>query len=41
MGLELLTEGHNKEIVGVISCYDRVMIPGTLPGRCYAGGMTS
>ena len=41
MSLELLTERHSKEIVGVISCYDRILIPGTLPGLCYAEGMTS
>jgi hypothetical protein len=26
---------------GVLSCYDRILITGTLPGACYAGGMTS
>ena len=26
---------------GVLSCYDRIIITGTLPGACYAGGMTS
>ncbi|MBE0475474.1 hypothetical protein, partial [Rhodoferax sp.] len=26
---------------GVLSCYDRILIIGTLPGACYAGGMTS
>ena len=26
---------------GVLSCYDRILIHGTLPGACYAGGMTS
>ena len=25
---------------GVLSCYDRVVITGTLPGVCYADGMT-
>jgi len=25
---------------GVMSCYDRVVITGTLPGVCYADGMT-
>ena len=25
---------------GVLSCYDRVVITGTLPTVCYAGGMT-
>ena len=26
---------------GVLSCYDRILITGTMPGACYAGGMTS
>lgn len=26
---------------GVLSCYDRILIMGTLPGICYAEGMTS
>jgi hypothetical protein len=26
---------------GVLSCYDRIIVTGTLPGACYAGGMTS
>lgn len=26
---------------GVLSCYDRILITGTLPGACYAEGMTS
>jgi len=41
MGLTLLTERHSEEIVGVISCFDRILIQGTLPGLCYAQGMTS
>jgi hypothetical protein len=38
--MELLTERHSDEIVGVMSCYDRILIQGTLPGLCYAQGMT-
>jgi hypothetical protein len=41
MGLVLFTERHKKEVAGVISCYDRMLIQGTLPGLCYAQGMTS
>ena len=41
MGVELLTERHASRIAGVLGCYDRVLIFGTLPGICYAGGMTS
>ena len=41
MGVELLTERHARQIAGVLGCYDRILIFGTLPGICYAGGMTS
>jgi len=36
-----LLERHSDKIRGVISCFDRVVIHGTLPGICYAAGMTS
>jgi len=39
--MELLTERYQAELLGVLSCYDRMIITGTLPGACYAGGMTS
>jgi len=39
--MKLLTEKYNDQIKGVISCYDRVVIQGTLPYFCYAEGMTS
>ena len=35
-----LTERYDDRIAGVLSCYDRVVITGTLPGVCYADGMT-
>ena len=35
-----LTERYNEQIAGVLSCYDRLVITGTLPGICYADGMT-
>jgi hypothetical protein len=35
-----LTERYDGRIAGVLSCYDRVVITGTLPGVCYADGMT-
>jgi hypothetical protein len=41
MGVELLTERHASQVAGVLGCYDRMLIFGTLPGICYAGGMTS
>jgi hypothetical protein len=39
--MELLTTTHKDKISGVISCYDRIVISGTLPGICYQEGMTS
>lgn len=36
-----LTERYRDRLAGVLSCYDRIVITGTLPGACYAGGMTS
>src|SRR6202165_3272734 len=41
MGLTLLTERHADQIAGVLSCYDRILIFGTLPTLCFAEGMTS
>lgn len=36
-----LIERYRDRLAGVLSCYDRIVITGTLPGACYAGGMTS
>jgi hypothetical protein len=36
-----LLDRHQKEIVGVLSCWDRVIVHGTLPGFGYSAGMTS
>ena len=33
-------ERYDDRISGVVSCYDRVVITGTLPTVCYADGMT-
>jgi hypothetical protein len=41
VGVELLTERLNEQIAGVLSSWDRILIFGTLPRICYAGGMTS
>ena len=41
MGLTLLTERHESQIAGVLSCWDRMLVFGTLPKICYAEGMTS
>jgi hypothetical protein len=35
-----LTERYRERLAGVLSCYDRIVITGTLPGACYAGGRT-
>src|SRR5437016_7444856 len=40
MGVELLTERYKDQIGGVLCCYDRIIIQGTVPGWCYASGMT-
>lgn len=34
-----LLERYESQIAGVLSCYDRVVLYGTLPGLCYAVGM--
>lgn len=38
---QVLTERYRARLLGVLSCYDRIVIMGTLPGVCYAQGMTS
>jgi len=38
--MELLTDRYSDRIAGVLSCYDRIIIQGTLPGVCFAEGMT-
>jgi hypothetical protein len=35
-----LTERYDERIAGILSCYDRVVITGTIPVICYAEGMT-
>ena len=35
----LLTERYRERLAGVLSCYDRIIVTGTLPGACYAQGM--
>jgi hypothetical protein len=39
--MPLLTERYAEQIAGVLSCYDRLVIMGTLPGLCYPDGMAS
>lgn len=36
----LITERYAPQISGVLSCFDRIVIQGTLPGLCHADGMT-
>ena len=37
---QVLTERYRGRLAGVLSCYDRIIVTGTLPGACYAKGMT-
>jgi len=37
---ELLSEHYREELDGVLSCYDRIVITGSLQHWCYARGMT-
>jgi len=39
MAQQLLTERYPRQIAGVISCWDRVVIQGTLTTVCFAAGM--
>jgi hypothetical protein len=41
MAAATLSERYAANLHGVLSCYDRIIVTGTLPGTCYAGGMTS
>jgi len=36
-----LTERYREPMTAVVSCYDRIVMTGTLPGACYACGMAS
>jgi hypothetical protein len=39
--MPLLTERYSSQIHGVLSCFDRIVVYGTLPGICYADGMAA
>ena len=41
MAAMALTDRYAANLYGVLSCYDRLIVTGTLPGACSAGGMTS
>ena len=38
--MDVLTTRYSENLAGVGSCYDRIVITGTLPGACYSDGMT-
>ena len=40
MGRDLI-DRYRERLHGVLSCYDRIVVTGTLPGVCYAAGMTA
>lgn len=40
-GIALITEQYKEQIRGVLSCYDRIILKGTIPSWCFAEGMTS
>ena len=39
--VEQLITRYRDRLAGVLSCYDRIVIRGTLPEACYAGAMTT
>lgn len=38
--MRLITERYSEKIAGILECFDRIIIQGTLPGICHADGMT-
>lgn len=41
MSTELLTNRFCDQIAGILSCYDRLIVRGTIPDFCYAQAMTT
>jgi len=37
----MIPERYQEQISGILSCYDRILLQGTLPGWCYDQGMTT
>jgi len=37
----MIPERYPDQIAGVLSCYDRMILQGTLPRWCYEQGMTA
>ena len=40
MGRDLI-DRYRDRLHGILSCYDRILVTGTLPQVCYAQGMTA
>ena len=40
MTTELLSEKYAVDLLGILNCYDRIIITGNLQPLCYAKGMT-
>lgn len=38
--MELITKRYEEQIIGSLSCLDRIVVKGTLPTICYAEGMS-
>jgi hypothetical protein len=36
-----LSDRYDERMAGILACYDRIVITGTLPGICHARGMTA
>ena len=36
MTTTILTDRYHDRLHGVLNCYDRIVITGTIPGACYA-----
>src|SRR3970040_895799 len=41
MTTTILTDRYRDRLHGVLNCYDRIVITGTIPGACFAGGSTA
>jgi hypothetical protein len=39
--VQQITTRYRDRLSGILSCYDRIVITGTLPDACYAAGMTA
>ena len=39
--MDSFVDRHANKVQGVLSCFDRIVLNGTIPGICYAKGMTA